>query len=144
MQQFEQPLGRPALDLCLHPELVIAIPKPAVSLSEQWRDQEQKQQNSKAHVGLFLIEGHSGPYIQPYVNQVQRQAHTSEEEVPAGVFKVSLSAWHVHPSLCVPLTQLHVMHELKDNLYRQITKVNSRFESFKTPPTNQPVSWNLS
>lgn len=90
MQQLELALARLLLNLCLHLKIIVAVPQPAVHLNQHGRGQEKQQQEAEVHVGLLLVEGHSSPYIQPYIKQERQQVHTSEEKVPSAAFKLIL------------------------------------------------------
>lgn len=94
MQQLELALARLLLNLCLHLKIIVAVPQPAVHLDQHGRAQEKQQQEAEVHVGLLLVEGHSSPYIQPYIKQERQQVHTSEEKVPSAAFKLILRAQH--------------------------------------------------
>lgn len=69
MENFEFCLSQDGFHFCLHLETLIAVPQPAVDLDKHGRAHEEQQQETEAHVLLFLVERHNGKNIQHYVGQ---------------------------------------------------------------------------
>lgn len=67
MQQLELRQAQAPLHLRLPLEVLVAVPEPAEGLDEDGRGHEEQHQDAEANVGLFLVESHGGPNVQPDV-----------------------------------------------------------------------------
>lgn len=67
MEQLELRLAQAFINLRFPLESLVAVPEPAEGLDKNRRAQEEQHQDTEANVGLFLVECHNGPNIQPDV-----------------------------------------------------------------------------